>query len=329
MDSQFITDTPYTVYWIGSDGMPYHRVGDVVYGGKDAYTSLYIAKKAGNTVELIDDPNPGNPGSQATNKNTGGGTGGGGGGGVDDTEAKRRAEEEAERGRLRGEITGYADDVESVYGGLFGDLNNLVTARDAELETQYGDQLKKAGEQYAGAIPEIETSYAAIGAGDSTDTMYSKNKAKKGLDDTTETIGKNKSADKAKLGQYKKENEAKFTADRDAAREAISKAGSTTDIAALRGMSNDLGTNVRTAGVTRATLTSEEGGRKAVTDLTKDGGRFEAAINALDGIIKSSLSGSVKEAATKAIVDNAGLSEEEKKKVNEQYGNVYAEQQAL
>ena len=159
--------------------------------------------------------------------------------------------------------------------------------------------------------------------------MYSKNKAKKGFDDTTETIGKNKESDKAKLGQYKQEQEAKFTADRQSARNNINQASSTTDLNALRGLRNDLNSNITQTGVTKATLGTDGAARKAVTDLTKDGGRFEAAINSLDSIINSSLSGSVKEAAVKAVVDSAGLSEEEKKKVNAQYGNVYAEQQAL
>lgn len=268
-----------------------------------------------------------------SNSQYGGGYTGGGSTGTsknaDDAEAKRIAEEEAQKTSLKGEIAGYADDVESVYAGLFGDLNNLVTSRDQELEAQYGDQLKKAGEQYAGAIPEIETSYASIGAGESTDTMYSKNKAKKGFDDTTETIGKNKESDKAKLGQYKQEQEAKFTADRQSARNNINQASSTTDLNALRGLRNDLNSNITQTGVTKATLGTDGAARKAVTDLTKDGGRFEAAINSLDSIINSSLSGSVKQAAVKAIVDSAGLSEEEKKKVDAQYGNVYAEQQAL
>ena len=320
-----------TVYWIGQDGLPYHRVGDVVYGGKDAINTIYLAQQRGEEVVKISDPNPGNPGAKTQSSNTGGSTGGGGytKSAADIAEEKRIAEEEAQKTSLKGEIAGYADDVESAYAGLFGDLNNLVTSRDQELEAQYGDQLKKAGEQYAGAIPEIETSYASIGAGDSTDTMYSKNKAKKGFDDTTETIGKNKESDKAKLGQYKQEQEAKFTADRQSARNNINQASSTTDLNALRGLRNDLNTNITQTGVTKATLGTDGAARKAVTDLTKDGGRFEAAINSLDSIINSSLSGSVKEAAVKAVVDSAGLSEEEKKKVNAQYGNVYAEQQAL
>jgi hypothetical protein len=41
------------------------------------------------------------------------------------------------------------------------------------------------------------------------------------------------------------------------------------------------------------------------------------------------MSGAVKQAAVSAITDSAGLSEQEKKKVQETYGNVYEEQAAL
>lgn len=233
------------------------------------------------------------------------------------------------RRALQSEIMARGGDVESVYASLFGELENLTRSRDSELESQYGDQFKKAADTYAAAIPEIETSYAAIGSADSTDNSDAKGKAKSGYEETTKTIGKNKETDKAKLGQYKREQEAKISTDRESARRNVARAGETTDTDALRSMRNDLETNIGNANVTKATLGSEGQGRQAVTDLTADAGRFDQAVNSLDSIIKSSMSGSVKEAAVKAITDNAGLSDEEKNKVNQMYGNTYAEQAAL
>ena len=233
------------------------------------------------------------------------------------------------RNTLRAEIMARGGDIESVYSSLFGELENLVRSRDQELEGQYGNQFKKAADTYAGALPEIETSYAAIGASDSTDQTDAKGKAKSGYDETTRTIGENKASDKAKLGAYKKEQEAKISTDKEAAKRNVARVNETTDTSALRTMRNDLESNIGSANVTKATLGSNGSARQAVTGLTQDAGRFDAAVNALDSIIKSSMSGSVKEAAVKAIADNSGLSEEEKAKVNAQYGNVYAEQQAL
>lgn len=273
------------------------------------------------------DPLP--PEGDPTGEGTGDGTGGTGGGGGSLLSAAAVDPDAAIRSALQAEIAARGGDVDSVYQSLFGELENLVRSRDAELEGEYGNQFKKAADTYAAAIPEIETSYAAIGAGDSTDNADAKGKAKGGYEETTRTIGKNKADDKSKLGAYKNEQTAKVSADRDAARRNVARAGETTDVGALRTMRNDLESNISNAGVTKATLGSDGQARRDVSALTADAGRYGAAVNALDSIIKSSMSGSVKEAAVKAIADNSGLSEEEKQKVNTQYGNVYAEQAAL
>lgn len=329
------------VYWIGQDGNAYVKGDDgavVNYGKPDLGTNENTLAYLNNNFEnlrieatRIDDPNPGNPGAQQTAPT---GTGGGtttstGPTAAEIAEQQRLAAEAAERAGLKSEIAGYEDDIESTYGSLFGDLNNLIIERDKELETQYGDQLKKAGEQYTGAIPEIERSYAALGAADSTDRGDAKDKAKKGFDDTTATIGSNKTADKTKLGAYKTETETKLNQGREGARNVIRNATTTDSVDALRTGRNALQTNLSDAAVTKSTLGTGGSARQAVSDLTKDGGRYEAAVGALDSIIKSSMSGAVKQAAVKAITDNAGLSDDEKKKVDEMYGNVYTEQQAL
>lgn len=300
-----------TVYWVGADGNVYHRVGDTVYNrGKliQDYGNGFDAANFSAQSTQIADPNP----PAAT----------GGGGGTADPDA-------ASRNALLGEITGLGGDVDSIYGALFADLEKLIRSRDAELETQYGEQLKKAGDQFAAAIPEIEGSYAAIGAADSTDNWRAKNDAKEGFEETTKTIGKNKEADKAKLGQYKENQRVKFTEDQNSAKREIGRAGETTDVDALRSLRNNVQDNISAARVSQSNLMTDEGGRGAVRNLTQDAGRFEAATNALDSIIKSSMSGAVKEAAVKAVTDSAGLSDDEKKKVDQMYGNVYAEQQAI
>lgn len=239
------------------------------------------------------------------------------------------AKEAAERKKLMGDIEGLSPEIDDIYGDLFQDLDALVKDRGLTLEEQYGEQLDKAGQQYTSAIPEIETSYAAIGADQSTDNTYAKNAAKEGFEDTTETIGKNKETDLAKLGQYSKEQRKKFEVDRDSARKNAERAKGTEDVDALRGFRNGLEEGIDSARVARSTLGTDEGARGEVSRITADSGRFEEASTALDNIIKSSVSGSTKEAAVKAIVDNAGLSDDEKEKVNKLYGNVYAEQAAL
>lgn len=230
---------------------------------------------------------------------------------------------------LRGEIGDKGTVLQQIYDAMFGDLSSLVKERSGKLEADYGKQFEQTAKQYADALPQIENSYAAIGAADSTDTSDAKDSAKEGFDSTTATIGQNKEKDLTAIGQYSREERAKIEADRDAAKRNVARAGETDDEDALRQMRNELEGNIDDAKVTRATLGTDKGARGSLSKLTEDGGRYDQAVNALDSIIKSSMSGAVKEAAVKTIVDNAGLDPNEKEKINAMYGNVYAEQQQL
>ena len=309
------------VYWIGNDGNVW------LHNADGSATNLGAAQGTGTTANLVlngakEIANPGNPGGQTLGATT-----------VADAAPSaadlKAAQDAADRAKFRGEIKGKQSDVDRIYAALFGDLDTLLKSRDQELETQYGGQFKQAADKYAEAIPQIETSYAAIGAGDSTDNTYAKVGAKKGFESTNETIGQNKAADKAKLGQFGNEQRAKFSADQASANRNIARADETTDVDALRSMRNDLETNLDTAGVTRASLGTDAGARGQLSALTADNGRADAAINALDEIMKSSLGGDVKKAAVEAVTTSSGLTDEEKKKVQAQFGNVYAEQAAL
>lgn len=248
-------------------------------------------------------------------------TGNGGGGTVD--------KDAATRAKLRARIAASGQGIDAAYQDLFGQLENLIKSRDAQLEEQYGKQFKTASDTYAASIPDIENSYAAIGASDSTDQADAKTKADKGFQDTTATIGENKAKDKAALGQYDLEQKAKIGADKAAAQQAVSSAGDTTDVSSLLSLANGLDTNLSNTGVTKATLAPDASAQQDITSLTADNGRYQSAIDALDSVIKSSMSGATKAAAVKAITDSSGLSEAEKKKVNDLYGNVYSEQAAL
>lgn len=315
-------------YWVGRDGNVYVRTpnGGTVNMGTATGSNAAYRNAVGNGIKAKKINNPGNPGGAGdttASKTSSLSDGSSGGGGADaDPDAGLRA-------NLKNAIKGKAGSIDAIYNALFGDLDNLVRSRDAELTTQYGGQRKKATEQYTDALPQIDQSYAAIGSYDSTQRGDGRGKAKKGYEDTLGTIGTNEKADKSKLGQYANEQRAKFSTDRDSAKRNIARVDETTDVGALRALRNDLEGNLDTAGVTRATLGTDGAAAQSLKALTGDAGRADAAINALDSIIKSSLGSDVKQAAVKAVVDSAGLSDEDKAKVQATYGNVYAEQQAL
>lgn len=210
-----------TVYWIGRDGNVWYKdqSGQVSNLGAAAGTSTTANLVLNGATEIAD----------PVNDDTGGGAAASTAPRELTAQEKQDAQDAIDRAALLAEIAGKGGDVEAAYAALFGGLDELLRSRDQQLEEQYGSQFKQASDQYAQAIPDIETSYASIGAGDSTDNTYAKNKAKKGFDDTTETIGKNKESDKAKLGQYGKESKARFEADKKSATTNIERAKTTTD----------------------------------------------------------------------------------------------------
>src|SRR6478609_4118129 len=313
------------VYWTGADGNVYLKSSNFSGVKKMDGTSFDLAQRANLPIvaglTMIQDPVAGGSASPEygatidTPRVTG--------------DAPTVDKDAGLRSQLKGKITGRSGEIDSAYNSLFSALDDLLRSRDADLETQYGGQLKNAADSYAEALPQIDSSYAALGSYDSTQRGDARGKAKTGFESTTKTIGDNKQKDKAALGQYGNEQRAKFSADRDAAKRAIDSSASTTDVDALRGLSNDLDATLSQTGVTRATLGTECQAAKDLSGLTQDNGRYQEAINALDSIIKSSMAGDMKDAAVQAITTSAGLSDDEKKKVQSQYGNTYAEQAAL
>lgn len=324
------------VFWIGSDNNVWVRDSQGVRKVDDNFISgARLVNNGGFTFipgvgqyNKIADPNP-QPSAPAGGDIGGGGVGGGGGAFNQVVVDPRAAEEARQRELLLGRINTRGSEIDRIYGQLFGDLDSLIQARSGELAEQYGDQLRQATDQYRGFLPQIESSYSALGAARSTDLRDANIDAKTGYEETARTIGKNREKDETELGRFRSESRARFKADRDAARQAIKSAGETTDIGALRGLANDLDSNIRQAGVTRASLGTDGDVRRQIQGLTQDAGRYDQAISALDSILRSSLSGDVKNAAIQAVTNAGGLSEEEKKRVQQQYGNVYAEQAAL
>lgn len=258
----------------------------------------------------------------ATTDLTGGGTTGG-------TTTPTVDPEAAKRAALIDQLTGHTGDVQAAYDALFNDLNTLLQSRRDALNTQYDKQLKTASQNFTDVLPTIDQSFAALGSYDSTQRGDNRAKAEKGYQDTVSTIGDNKNKDLSALGQYGKESRAKFQADKESAQRYIDSAKNTTDVNALQSANNNLDTNLSQAKVTDATLGTDASAAKDLQGRTSDNGRFQAAMDALDSVIKSSMPSDVKAAAVTAVSNAAGLSEADKKKVQAQYGNVYAQQQAL
>lgn len=224
---------------------------------------------------------------------------------------------------LRGGIQGKRGAVQGAYDALFGDLDILSRDRAADVERKTGDNINKLTEGYTASIPQIQSSYAALGADNSTDTRDAKIKAKSGYDESVNQVAEQKESDLAKIGQYGLENKAKFGADRDSIFRLIDQAAQSDNEGDIRNASNEIDNRLGSAAATRATLGTDAGARGQLSALTADAGRFDSIKASLDNIMASSLAGGVKAAAVEAASTAAGISDEDKQKIKLQYGNIY------
>lgn len=277
------------------------------------------------------------PGGSTGKGSVGGGGGGGGGGGftnivnaatVSDPSVSSgaidpAAKEAAELAALRSQILGQKDSIEAAYNQLFADIDALAKSRASEVEKNAGENIADLTGAYTSSIPQIESSYSALGAGDSTDTRDAKIGAKEGFDKSVEEVGKGKESDLAKIGNYVGETKADWTADQDSIMRMIARANDTEDLGDLRQARNSVEDVLGTTQATRAKLKTDEGARGQLSTITADGGRYESIKSALDNVMNSSLANGVKQAAVQAISNSADLTDEDKEKVKLQYGNIY------
>lgn len=239
------------------------------------------------------------------------------------------AKDAKERGGLQNTITLTAQELQAAFDAIFGNLDNLLKARAGEVESGYGEKFNQIANDFAASLPAIEGSYAVVGADSSTDLRDANIKADEGFKKANKELETNKQGDLAKIGQYGIEQKAKYTADRDSVNRVAGRVGEVQDLGELRQTRNDFENKLGSVRADMGTLNTDEGARGKLSELTGDNGRFDSVKNALDSIVKGSMSGAVKEAAVKAVADSAGLSDEDKKKIQAQYGNTFAEQAAL
>lgn len=230
--------------------------------------------------------------------------------------------------KLRGAITGNKDDIIRAYQEIFGEIDRLAKERSGQIEDTAGRNINELTGNYTASVPKIDASYAAVGAYDSTD----KGDARKGADDAYTTavdkVGKAKDEDLSKVGQYVQEQKGKYDADKSSILRSIGRVGETDNEGDLRGLRNEVENKLDTLGADKKSLGTDKGARGELEKITGDGGRFAAIKGSLDNIMQSSLSGEVKSAAVQQVLNSGDVSEEDKQKVKQQYGDAYSAQAA-
>lgn len=222
---------------------------------------------------------------------------------------------------LRNQIRGNAGTIEDIYNALFGDLDALVNSRRGEIDRLAGKSIEDLTQKYVSSIPGIESSYAALGAGDSTDNTYAKVDAKAGFEKAADEVGEQKNKDLTALGLYDQETKAGFNADRDALRRIISRLDETENEGDLADARNTIENKIDSARANRASLKTDGALRGDLNNATSGlSTRADSIKSSLDAILNSSLSGTTKEAARQAVTNSAGLTDEEKNQLTANRG---------
>ena len=260
--------------------------------------------------------------------------GGGGGGGVyyDPVAAARAAEaeriraaEEAERNSILAELTGYRGRADETFNDLFSRIDQLARERRQRLNETYNEQDARYTTEFEQAIPEIDNAFAALGIGNSTYAGKRVDSATKEYEKSLQSSKRNREADLREVGEWAGSQRSALEGDKRNIFERLDRASRhNADLGELRGVRNEIGSQVNTLGGRKGAYTP---GGEAMQTLERVSGRssnFDDAMASLQGVLNSSMDTGTKDAAKTALIDNANLTDDEKRRLSEvQANNAY------
>ena len=256
------------------------------------------------------------PNIDARNTGNGGGGGGGGGGAVDTSAAERAA--------LLQEINGMSPRAQALFADVFQRIRNVAADRRGKVDKTYNDQDASDLKTYGEAVPQIDNAFAALGIGNSTYAGDRIDDAKEALDGSLAKSKENRMADTAEVGNWEASQRGAFEADQANINDAVGRSGGVKDVGTLRDARNNLTTTVNNIQGKRQALNDDGAAISSLNAQTGRSSNFDSAMKSLEGVLASSMDVGTKNAAKQALVDNAALTDDEKKKLSEvQVNNPY------
>lgn len=257
-----------------------------------------------------------------TTNNNGGG--GGGGGGATSAAAAQAAKDAAERNALLQEINGMSPRAQALFADVFNRIKAVASDRKSKVDKTYNDQDAGYVDTFGKAVPQIDNAFAALGIGNSTYAGDRIDEAKSALDTSLAKSKENRQADLAEVGNWEASQRGAFEADQANINDAVGRAGGVQDVSTLRDARNNLTTTVNNISGKRQALNDDGGAIASLNARTGRSANFDSAMKSLEGVLASSMDVGTKNAAKQALIDNAGLDDEEKKKLSEiQVNNPY------
>ena len=250
--------------------------------------------------------------------------GGGGGGGATSAAAAQAAKDAAERNALLQEINGMSPRAQALFADVFNRIKAVASDRKSKVDKTYNDQDAGYVDTFGKAVPQIDNAFAALGIGNSTYAGDRMDEAKGALDTSLAKSKENRQADLAEVGNWEASQRGAFEADQANINGAVGRAGGVQDVSTLRDARNNLTTTVNNISGKRQALNDDGGAIASLNARTGRSANFDSAMKSLEGVLASSMDVGTKNAAKQALIDNAGLDDEEKKKLSEiQVNNPY------
>lgn len=245
-------------------------------------------------------------------------------GGASAAAARQAAQDAAERNALLGEIRGMSPKAQSLFADVFNRIKAVAADKKGKVEKTYGDQDAGYVKSYGEAVPQIDNAFAALGIGNSTYAGDRIDDAKEALDSSLAKSKENRNADLAEVGNWEASQRGAFEADQANINDAVGRAEGVQDVSTLRDARNNLTTTVNNISGKRQALNDDGGAIQNLNARTGRSANFDSAMKSLEGVLASSMDVGTKNAAKQALIDNAALDDEEKKKLSEvQINNPY------
>ena len=232
--------------------------------------------------------------------------------------AQRAAEEEAKRNQLREGIQNLIGQSQSIYDTLFGNVRSAAQSQRQALDKRFNEETGTLTEQFNQELPKIGQSYAGRGSYDSTYRTGAEEVAKKGFEGQIKTIGNQREADSAKIGQALLEQEAQFSAGKSLLGTMQSRLGEVTDINELTQLRNDLDKRVAELTSSQAGNQTREAYIQKFSQLAPANSRINELKTSLSTLINGAAPGPLKKAVAEQIIGSAGLSPEEEDQLRNQ-----------
>lgn len=233
-------------------------------------------------------------------------------------EEARKAAEEAQKGQLRGSISGLIDQALGVYDTLYGNARTAAQSQRGLLEQRYNKETGSLTDQFNAELPKIGRSFAGRGAYDSSYRIEGEAEAGKQFQNQLTDLETQKQADQAKIGQALMEQEAQFGTGKSLLDLTRSQLPQVSDLNELMSVQNEINRKIAELRGSAAGLQSQEAYTQKFGEIAPTGDRMAQLSATLSNIVNGQAPTALKRAVAQQVIGSAGLPEEEKQQLNAQ-----------